>query len=62
MAKQTLPLWRLWARTARRPTAGNRARFNRSVQILVSAATREDAIEALHDGVVVTRCVREVRS
>jgi hypothetical protein len=49
----TYPLWRVWARTAR---------FPGSVQILVSAPTRADAIDALSDGVTVTRCVREVRS
>jgi hypothetical protein len=56
MASKTtlpLPLWRIWARTPR---------LRGQVQILVAAATRDDAVAIIEGGATVVRCKREVRS
>lgn len=53
MAKTPLTLWHLTARPAR-----SRAKVPpRSVRIYVRAASRDEAIELISGGVIITRCV-----
>lgn len=57
MATISLPLWRLMARPLR-----SRAKVPpRSVRIYVRARNRDEAIELISGGVVITSCVKEGR-